>query len=265
MEVRNLVEKAPELDISNELSQIFTLGKSCIDPADIGNLDKIRLALHDMTKNLILPWDCYKFNLIIFINNDNKTSENKIKYLFQFNYELSKTFDKLINLMVLSNVGADDILNYYETLLTEMQLKDTFFFPENALQTITQFSRHCNILLKIYNNPEVNLRPNIYNEEAKSLGIGDAESFIKSGRILNDGFLGLLTQQMWDTSFYFNKLALLMDNYDPSTDQKTFHLFLMEGWLHYFRMLDLLGNDWDSIGRLYSVINYIKTDKPKTP
>lgn len=256
--IKRSVEEARELFGGDELREIFSFAETHFKKEDLGKLDLISKALNEFSWSLNLPYKSYKVNLKHWLSGELNVEE-KLHYVYQFNLDLSKTLDKLINVMVLSNVGPDDILNYYETLLKEWKMEDAFLFEKDVLQTVCQVSRYHNVLLKIYNNPDVNLRINVYREEIKAMGISDSESFIKGGIILNDGFLGLLIQQMWDITYNINKLQLTFQDIELNPDTiDLFHKQLMEIWLHYFRMLDLTGHDANSIGRLYSVINHIK-------
>lgn len=142
-------------------------------------------------------------------------------------------------------IDFPSMVNYYEKMLEDKKLKDTYFFEDKMIQTVLGFARYNNIMGMIYNNPEINLRPRHLPKDVD-------DQFIKAGRILNPILLDFVSRDLWQLTCY-GSLALGRIN-----NLKEAHLKVMEGWLYLMKVMDMMGHNWDSLGRVYSVYKHYK-------
>mgnify|MGYP000995098795 CR=1 FL=1 len=185
---------------------------------------------HDLISNL-----CDAYHVFRSFNESTLkplSERNNMHLLIDFNICLSKALATMIRLMSASNMGRDDIANYYETLLKELKLYDAIFFNKDILNTATQYGRHTNIMDHIYNNPDINLRPSVMGKDV-------FDNFVKGGRILNPSYFQIYLNKNWElTTKIINALNKLPN--DNESDFSNYHLQLMESWLHFFSLLDFL-------------------------
>lgn len=250
MEIIKLVSEAPELPLGKELESIFTMQDALSKRDSVFKPSNSKKLTLEFLGNLSKCYRSYVGVLKEKLKPDFDENQ-KTQYIYEFNNLTSLAFVNLIDLLRSVNIGPDDILNYYETLLTELKLGDAYFFEDNILQTCMQYARHNNIMAQIYNNPEINLRP-------ISFRVSTNEHFIHAGRIINVEYSHLLAENYWAITHN----TLLANSLLPTDVEKDFTKYqnqLMEVWLYFFKLLDLLGHNWDSIGRLYSVYHYIQT------
>lgn len=250
MELIKLVSEAPELNLGKELESIFTMQDALSKRDSVFKPNNSKKLTLEFLGNLSKCYRVYIKVLKLKLNPDFDEND-KVEYAYEFNNLTSSAFVNLIDLLRSVNIGPDDILNYYQTLLTELKLGDAYFFEDNILQTCMQYARHNNIMAQVYNNPDINLRP-------ISFRVSTNENFIKAGRIINVEYSHLLSENYWAITHN----TLIAHSLLPSDIEKDFTKYqnqLMEVWLYFFKLLDLLGHNWDSIGRLYSVYHYIQT------
>lgn len=174
------------------------------------------------------------------------------EFTYNANFEVAKALSNFIDLMSATNINPDDIKNYYETILTALKLDDAFMF-DSTLATAIQYGRYCNIQDHVYNNPEVNLRPSVRTFDL-------VDSFNRGCRIVNHGYLTILDKSLLDNSFSLIEAYKVLPksiegNFDP------YQNWVMESWLQFIKLIDLLGLDVDALCRVYSVYYFDKTIK----
>jgi hypothetical protein len=258
MEIQQLVKEAPELDFGNELSQIF------IKQSEISYISSVydprvnRKTMLSFLGNISKAYGLYMGILMAKANPELYDGYDKNKYLYNFNFEIATSLANLIDFVSSVNIGEADINNYYENLLTQLKLDEGFYFPNATLKTCMAYARLQNIRDQVYNNPEVNLRPVVrYN--------GKDDNFIKAGRIIDEVYANILQLNCWAISHN----SILSNLMIPKSIEQSFDQYqnqLMAIWIFYFKLLDLLGHDDDSVGRIYSVYYYsqlYKSEKKK--
>lgn len=236
------IHDIPELELGNEFQQMFILSKNLTPGERVADLNTFQLVLGK-------TYNVYHDMLIITQTVPPNEIDDKVNlnYCIDFNFHTSLALDNLIQVMIKANITPDDILNYYEALLTEINLKG-FLFPENILLTCMQYARHNNIMAQIYNNPEINLRP--------SRLMDFPDNFYRGGKVIDPVFDRLLSLQLWEIIYNITRYVS-----DEGKEELDKHKKLMEVWLQFFKLLDLLGHDFDSVGRIYSVFNYTQKQK----
>ena len=250
MDLIEKVKLAPELPMGNELETIFKFQNeieyvnTLFSPVHIKKMgNKISYYLSEAFE--------YHYLMIHGVNNNVPDINNKaLELIYKTNLSYSKALNALIKFMASCNIGPDDILNYYETLLNELNLSDAYLFKENTLQTCMQYARHNNIQERIYNNPDINLRPIILDKPVD-------DNFIKACRVKDPYYLSLLSQQSWMVTYSIQRSFAQLPT-DIEKDSDPFQKKVMEVWLYFFKLMDLLGHNDDSIGRIYSVYYYLK-------
>lgn len=253
MEIAELVKNAPELDLGNEMQQIFERQNKINYITTLYNKDILKPITQEVMEHLAKCYQLYLGISRLKEKAEGFSDTEMLKYGYKFNYEFSIALSKMVDLVRAAGINEYDILNYYDTLLTQLKLKDAYFFEDNILQTCLQYARHNNIGDQIYNNPMLSLRPIKYKFEG-------SENFLKAGRILNPLYANLFAENCWATSYNL----LLSSSNIPENIESDFERYqnqIMESWLHFFKLADLLGHDWDSIGRIYSVYYYSQTQK----
>jgi len=248
MDIKEWVAKAPELEIGKELEQIFDKQLTCSYLPSTFNRDVSLKVSRELTTSIAKCYQLYMGILKSKANPDLFDEAQLTDYTYKFNYEFALSFSKLIDLLRTANVNTDDILNYYETLLTQLKLSDAYFQPEDILLTAMQYGRYNNIVEQVYNNPEINLRK-------LNLKINLPENFLKAGRIIDPVYGQILAEGCWALTYNI----LISDTYLPVDIEADFEKYqnqVMESWLYFFKLADLLGHDQDSMGRIYSVYYY---------
>lgn len=183
-------------------------------------------------------------------------SEKEITYLIdECNFRTGKAVTIFAGLLKVSNIGYYDMLNYYDTLLTEKKLKEGYFFDTQVLQTAFQFGRFNNIGDQIYNNPELNLRPINLPKEPE-------DDFFRGFRILNPALSKMLSIDLWKLSSSLVLATVELESKSPTIE--IFHQQIMEAWLRFIKGLDMVGHNWFSFGRVFMVTNHLMNDNNGT-
>lgn len=249
------VQKALELGINTELKEIFNHNYRRLTENEL-QLDRVPHLMLQLISSFAKTKDL--FHNAWVEKKDKGKIEFMGEYIYNLNYSISLSFDYLVTLMNISNINDEDILKYYKTLMSERDLTDAYYFEDNALKTVMCFARHNNIERHVYNNPDINLRPSIHFEQSTYAA---GENFLKPGRIVNDIYGELIWKNTAEIIHHISKSYLKFLNIQSvESDVSEYHKEIMEVWLHFFCLMDLWGNDYDSIGRIYSVINYIKNN-----
>lgn len=188
------------------------------------------------------------YNSAIKISHINGSEREISNFLDDCNLQSGKAFYDFTTLLGLSNIGYHDISNYYNSLLTEKKLKDGYFFDNQMLQTAMQYGRFNNIGDQVYNNPTINRR-------AINLPHEPEDDFCKAFRILNPALTDILSRDLWELTT--SLLLALKQLKESSPDINKFHLEIMEAWLRFIKCMDIVGHNWLSLGRVFTVYNYI--------
>jgi len=248
-EIKKLVSEAKELPLGNELEMIFENEKSDINPRLIYDIKEVKEHFYQLMVHCTEAHSIYIDFMEKSLNNQG-SMETKQEYLYNFNWEITLALSRLVSLIMYSDIKYNDIKNYYETLLNEYKLSDAYFFEKNMVQTCSQYARYNNINEGIYNNPDFNLRPIVIRNDFND------ELFISGGKILNPNYSLYLASNLWQFNMAIIKSFNYLDQKHP--DFEKYNKQLMEGWLRFFKLLDLLGHTAESIGRLYSVFIHVK-------
>ncbi len=239
------VKLAPELSLGGEMEQIWKLNNQVGAKYPEDGFGDVTCFISEIGK----AFELYR-DVLVAKNNPEKYSSKVLeKYLLTFNYETAQAFDTLIDIFKASNIDTHDILNYYQTLMKEQGIEDSHFFEENLLKTAMGYARVCNIKETIYNNPHINLRPAVLQKEVIE------DNFVKAGRIIDPVYGRFITYYCWDITFWITKAINAWPH--GNKDFEKYHEYMMEAWLYFFKYLDLLGHDDDSVGRIYSVYHYV--------
>lgn len=255
--IEKLLKETPELGvetIGKELEVIYKMQAEISYVSSVYKPTVHRKLVLLITGNLSTIRSLYAKKLTSLLEpqvTDKLISGNN--YQYNINFEIGKAIGNFIDLMSATNIQPDDILNYYETLLSSLKLADAYLLGDNILGTAFQYGRHCNVMARVYNNPEVNLRPAIRD-------IPTDDDFFKACRILNEGYKDVMDKCLLDTSFSLIEAYKLLPksiegNFDP------YQNWIMESWLQFIKLLDLLVVDNNSFGRLYSVYYQSKITK----
>lgn len=252
MNLAEIVKEAKELPFGDDLETIFKLQNE-IDyvNSSVYNRKLTKKIGYDVVHSLNASYHIYVSMHNLSLKAEKVDSVQK-DLLHSFNYEIAKSLNSIIRLLSSSNVGYDDVKNYYQTLLTELKIADVYFFKDNLMQTCMQYARYNNIMNMLYNNPDISLRPVVISGPVP-------DEFLRGGRILNRVYLELMRKYYWE----FTSQLFLALNKLPTDIEKHFDVYqnqLMEAWLHYFAILDFLSYNHDSVGRLYSILYHIKTN-----
>lgn len=176
-----------------------------------------------------------------------------IKTLYMTNQKLGQSLHYLVSLLYYSNINPSDILSYYNDLMTDMNLKETSFVDGDVLATAMKYGRYCNLADHIFNNPYLP-RNKFINQPT--------DDFIGAGRIITPEVCEIVKTQLFELLYYCTRIDINFTNGNPlqisnTIDIKELHLKVMEIWLHFFKLTDLLGYEETHIGRIYMVTNHL--------
>lgn len=189
--------------------------------------------------------------------------KDKLEYLYNFNLNMAKTVNELIRLSVFCMVNNEDIHNGYTNLCREFELEE-MATQDHQLGTLMSFSRYTNIQSQVYNNPEVNLRPAIYIQAENDFDIPTSEAFFTAGKILNSSFLMLYQERIFNIIMACTEFKNSLSLGEIKKDNKIFSEKILQLWVNIFSMLDVMGHNWDSVQRIYSVIHENTNKDEKT-
>ncbi len=283
MDIRDIKEEVPLLIVmeGKGLEKIFELQKILLDhytaieklpkyPIDIDskiNQVLIKDFISRITEELAEGFESYEemvegweSNLQFLKNTEEQ--EDLIPHLQNFNEEIADALHFMVELFIYCNIGPDDIAQYYTRLLQDLNLYDAFYFKTDILGTTMQYARHCNIQRNLYNTAEFNSPKVISDKDLK-------DEFLRGGRKISTTIADEHKKQLWDITYHFNLARNMLKNKawkqtQVMTDQKRFQYQLMEGFLHFFRYLDFIGMDSDSIFTIYFKKNLINQFRIKS-
>jgi len=270
MDIRDIKESVP-IEIVREgkiLHEIFSLQRGLIDkyikiekmpeyPVDI-DIKENQIFLKDLIarigEELSEGFESYQAMVEYYDYNIEQRGEDKpeevdlIPHLQNFNEELADALHFLIELFIVCNIDADDIVVYYDKLLDELGI-DAIKFESDPMSTIMGYARHCNVQAGLYNTVEYSGPRVIHNNDLK-------DEFLRGGRTLSPDVMREQKCQLWDTMHQFNLARNMLKNKpwkqtEMRTDENRFQHQLMEGLLHFMRYLDFIGMTEQSIFTIY--------------
>lgn len=244
----------------NELISLITIGVEGLPkpPIDLSTKESqilIRDFINRTTEELSEAYAVYEEMVNL---NDSSTKDdetfNKLKsLLYNFNEKISDSLHFLIELLIYSNIDEDDIQRYYDILLGELNLKDVILF-ENMGKTIFAYARHINVYHnQLYHGSELKRKPFLQHPE---------DQFLQGGRLLNADMLEIVKTFSWDIVHNLQLAAGFLKNKAwkntfSEIDIDSYHKQIMEAFLSYFVLMDILGYNEEGLARIYAVKNHI--------
>lgn len=256
------LEKFDELELFGELKEMFKLASEEIK--DISQVYEPEIC-HKTIANLLYNVGESSFIYCRFLDGIESVQltdipeKNKLNYLYEFNLSLAKGIKELVRLTIFSKLNNLDIHNGYSNLCKNYEVED-FITEDHHLKTIMAFSRFINIQYQVYNNPEISLRPMIYIQAENDFDIPPSELFFKAGKVLNQTFLPVYHRCVFNIVQCCTQLSTSIRLSEKTKDNHVYSEKVLNLWVSIFTLMDVLGHDWDSIQRIYSVIY----EKPKT-
>jgi hypothetical protein len=234
-----IVNSTPEVELGCELTSILS-------PIS----DTKRSYINTPLPALSEAYSRYTWALDKISNNDNEFDGNlRMNYLLNFNLAMGESLYALSILVTSANIDESSVINYYETLLKERGLYDAIFFNGHPIQTVMNYARNNNIMAQVYNNPDLNLRP-------IKLGVHQGDNFYKGGKIITPVYTQIYGEQLWQVTHALNSLSSI----PALSDTQKYQESIMELWLQFFKLMDLLGYCWDSVTRVYSVYHNLRNN-----
>lgn len=168
--------------------------------------------------------------------------------------ELADSMHFLVELMIFSGIDHSDILAYYEALLTQRNLEP--LLTGDGLTTALNYARHNNI----FDDPIRVARSLSWKVEFNST----LEFNIK----LSEDLLPLVDLDCWSTVKKLLMSGNLLKKRDWTVGEKNmsleeYHYSLMEAWLSFIKLCDLIGLDNKAIYIFYEQKNLINQDRQR--
>lgn len=261
MDIRDITERPPMIEDGSGLKRMFDLQKELInDYVKIEEMPMYPISMNSKPDQLLIKdfigrvveelAEAMESHLLM-IEMLNKNELDGIEsHLQNFNEELSDSLHFLLETMIYINLDYEDVVSYYDVLLTKAKMKDTFWYGgQDPLKTAMAFAKQVNALKF--------LTPKLWETSFKVIPDDKVkDEFLRGGRVIDPDYHMQMEVMMWKVVYHLNISRNFLKNkpWKQShmvTDSARFHMEIMEAWLAFFNLMDFLGMTPDSLFLIY--------------
>lgn len=195
------------------------------------------------------------------VNDDLRKLIGKLNEpLIEYTNELADALHFFVELLICVGIDANEMLDYYKVTLEEKNLSEALM-TEDALLTSMRYARHINIT----ETPILHLKQQAY----KVINQSDYEKLHIGGWFLHPELIPFFDSYNWSVTknlklagHKLKKKAWRVKEIE--TELRPFYSNIMEAWIYFTLLLDMIGMDEKSIYTRYEKKNIINQERAES-